>query len=49
MAMQEPTYYRLTDDGGAAPSGEIDRMRANAALAAARLRRTTRLAFGPAS
>jgi DNA-binding PadR family transcriptional regulator len=42
-------YYRLTDDGGAALSGEIDRMRANAALAAARLGRTTRLAFGPAS
>ncbi|WP_203703424.1 PadR family transcriptional regulator [Asanoa iriomotensis] len=39
-------YYRLTDDGAGALSAEVDRLRANAAMAAARLRRTTRLAFG---
>ncbi|HYN96839.1 MAG TPA: PadR family transcriptional regulator [Pilimelia sp.] len=32
-------YYRLTDDGAAALAAEVDRLRANAALAAARLRR----------
>ena len=42
-------YYRLTDDGGSALSAEVDRMRTNAAMAAARLRRTTKLAFGPTS
>jgi len=41
-------YYRLTDDGGRALSAEVDRMRANVAMAAARLR-NTRLAFGPAA
>ncbi|GIF70656.1 hypothetical protein Asi02nite_01740 [Asanoa siamensis] len=42
-------YYRLTDDGTGALSAEVERLRANAAMAAARLRRTTKLAFGPAS
>lgn len=32
-------YYRLTDHGAAALAGEVERLRANAALAAARLRR----------
>jgi DNA-binding PadR family transcriptional regulator len=39
-------YYRLTDHGIAELSGEIERMRAAASVAAARLRRVTKLAFG---
>ncbi|MDG4822645.1 PadR family transcriptional regulator [Asanoa sp. WMMD1127] len=38
-------YYRLTDDGATALSAEVERLRANAAMAAARLR-GIRLAFG---
>lgn len=32
-------YYRLTDDGAAALAAEVERMRADATVAAARLRR----------
>ena len=42
-------YYRLTDHGVAQLTEEVDRMRAAASIAAARLRRVTRLAFGSAS
>jgi PadR family transcriptional regulator, regulatory protein PadR len=44
-------YYRITDDGATTLAGEVDRLRANASLAAARLRRarSTRLAYGAAS
>jgi DNA-binding PadR family transcriptional regulator len=38
-------YYRLTDDGATALEGEVARLRANASLAASRLRRAG-LAFG---
>lgn len=43
-------YYRLTDDGAATLAGEVERLRTNAAIAAARLRRgrTARLAYGVA-
>ena len=37
-------YYRLTNDGRGALGAEVERMRASASLAAARLRRT-RMAF----
>ena len=43
-------YYRLTDDGRAALAAEVDRMRAAASVAAARLRRATgfaQLVMGP--
>jgi DNA-binding PadR family transcriptional regulator len=40
-------YYRLTDAGAATLAAEVDRLRANAALAAGRLRR--RAAARPAS
>lgn len=36
-------YYRLTDDGAAALQAEVERLRANASLAAARLRNAGRL------
>ena len=32
-------YYRLTDEGAAVLAGEVERLRVNATLAAARLRR----------
>jgi DNA-binding PadR family transcriptional regulator len=32
-------YYRLTDHGAAVLAGEVERLRANASIAAARLRR----------
>ena len=42
-------YYRLTDHGVAQLTGEVDRMRSAASVAAARLRRVTKLAFGSTS
>jgi PadR family transcriptional regulator len=41
-------YYRLTDDGSSALRSEVELMRANANVAAARLKRTgaARMAYG---
>lgn len=40
-------YYRLTDDGAAQLQAEVERLRANASLAAARLRKAGRLRPAP--
>jgi DNA-binding PadR family transcriptional regulator len=39
-------YYRLTEDGSAALQSEVELMRANANVAAARLKRSPRMAYG---
>ncbi|GLH99335.1 PadR family transcriptional regulator [Phytohabitans aurantiacus] len=40
-------YYRLTDDGAAQLQAEVERLRTNASLAAARLRKAGRLRPAP--